>query len=156
MGVNVGSKLILGCGPRHVRQPGEILLDIREFPGVEVVWDLDRHPWPFDDNSMTGVVAVHVVEHLKTLLLPFMDEAWRILRPGGSLYLETPLAGANVDLEMCDPTHVRCYRIHSFVNYFSLEGVEKFGYTDRAWNFFHLQHRKTDDSLVVHAYPIKS
>ena len=150
-----GDKLILGCGPRHVRQPGEILVDIREFPNVDVVHDLDRYPWPFEDSSMMGIAAVHVVEHLKKMLLPFMNESWRILQPGGSLYIETPLAGVNPDLEWCDPTHVRCYRIHTFVNYFSPEGVKRFGYTDRAWNFFHLHHRKQDDSLIVHAYPIK-
>lgn len=150
-----GNTLVLGCGPHHTRQPGEILLDIRPFPGVDVVHNLDVHPWPFKDSSMMRIYAVHVVEHLWTLLIPFMNECHRILKPGGSLYLETPLAGVNPDMDWCDPTHVRCYRIHSFANYLSLEGVERFGYTHLAWNFFHLKHRETDNSLVVHAYPLK-
>jgi len=148
-------KLILGCGPHHVRQQGEVLLDRIKFPNVDIKHDLDVHPWPFEKNYADGIVAVHVVEHLRNLLIPFMNEAWRVLKPGGSLYLETPLAGVDPDMDYADPTHIRCYRIHSFVNYLSPEGVHRFGYTDRAWNFFHLQHRTTDHSLVVHAYPIK-
>jgi SAM-dependent methyltransferase len=147
------SRLILGCGPRHPKQLGEVLLDIRKFPGVDYVHDLNRYPWPFTDNQFESVCAVHVVEHLYTKLLPFMDECWRILKPGGSLYLETPLAGADVDLEWADPTHERCYRLHSFANYFTLEGVERFGYTDRAWNFFVLA--EVEKFIKVHAYPLK-
>lgn len=146
-------RLIVGCGPRHKKVNGETLLDIRDFKGVDVVHNLDDIPWPFDDEDFMSVVAVHVVEHLHCQLIAFMDEVWRILKPGGSLYLETPLAGGDVDLEWCDPTHVRCYRIHSFVNYLSPEGVEQFGYTTRAWNFFHLKIK--DNNIIVHAYPIK-
>jgi hypothetical protein len=82
-----------------------------------------------------------------------MDESWRVLQPGGSLLIKTPLAGADPDLEWADPTHKRCYRIHTFVNYFSPEGVKSFGYTTKAWNFFHLN---ADQSVItVHAYPLK-
>lgn len=145
-------KLILGCGPRHVKLEDEVLVDIRPFPNVDIVWDLNK-PWEFaKDRSFVHASAVHVVEHLDSLL-HFMDEAWRVLIPGGSLYIETPLAGGDVDLEWADPTHKRCYRIHSFVNYFGPEGVERFGYTDKAWNLFHLAVR--DSVLVLHAYPMK-
>jgi hypothetical protein len=147
-------KLVLGPGPRHNKLPGEFLIDRIGFPGVDRVWDLDVTPWPLADAAAISICAIHVVEHLKSLLVPFMDECHRVLQPGGSLYLQTPLAGANNDLEWCDPTHVRCYRVHSFVNYFSPEGVESFGYTTKAWNFFHLQADPAG-VLTVHAYPLK-
>lgn len=147
--------LILGCGPHKVAEKNDVLVDIRPFPNVHVVHDLNVRPWPWKDNEATHIQAIHVVEHLHCLLIPFMDEAWRVLRPGGSLYLETPLAGVDPDLEFGDPTHVRCYRVHSFANYLSLEGAERFGYTTRAWNFFYLHHRQQDNILVVHAYPLK-
>jgi predicted SAM-dependent methyltransferase len=147
-------RLILGAGAHHNKLPGEYLVDRIPFPGVDKVHDLDEHPWPFDDNAADSIAANHLVEHLRSLLVPFMDECWRILKPGGSLYLQTPLAGANSDLEFCDPTHVRCYRVHSFVNYLSPEGVAQMGYTNRAWNFFHL-HATPEGVLIVHAYPLK-
>ena len=41
--------------------------------------------------SLDGVVSFHVVEHLPAATLgPLVREAWRVLRPGGLLVLETP------------------------------------------------------------------
>lgn len=145
-------RLICGPGPRWEKKEGDVFIDRIKFPNVDVVHDLTLQ-WPFEKDMFDHVSAVHVVEHLPNLI-HFMNEAWRVLKPGGSLYIETPLAGVNPDLEFSDPTHVRCYRIHTFANYFSLEGIEAFGYTDKAWNFFVL--RVEGDCIQVHAYPIKN
>lgn len=150
-------KLVLGCGPHHKPNSEECLVDIRRFPNVDVVHDLNVLPWPFPDESYYGIVGQHIVEHLQCQLVPFMDECWRILKPGGSLYLETPRADGDARLCWDDPTHVRCYTAHSFINYLSPEGVARFGYTSRAWNFVHLQPLPANvDILVVHAFPIKN
>ena len=146
------SRLILGAGKRCVKAAGQTNVDIINFSGVDIKHDLNFTPWPFANSSYVHISAIHVVEHLKSLVT-FMNECWRVLIPGGSLYLETPLAGGDVDLEWADPTHIRCYRIHSFVNYFSPEGVDRFGYTDRAWNLFHLQ--VVDNCIILHSYPVK-
>lgn len=147
-----GKKLILGCGKHYVKTPFEIGVDIRNFPGVSAVWDLNKTPWPFDARAFIHVSAIHLVEHLDSLI-SFMDECWRVLVPGGSIYLETPLAGGDIDLEWADPTHKRCYRVHTFVNYFSPEGVDKFGYTEKAWNFHTI--KSINNIIKVGAYPIK-
>lgn len=146
--------LILGCG-KHIKekQEGHTYLDIRPFQNVDIVHDLDIQPYPIESDSYEHISAIHVVEHLRTYLIPFMDECHRILKRGGSLYLETPLAGSNIDLEFADPTHVRCYRKHSFINYFTLEGVENFGYTDKAWAIVEL--KEVNGNLIFHGYPIK-
>jgi len=146
-------RLILGPGPRWEKKEGDIFCDLRDFNNVDVVHDLNITPWPWADNSFMHVSAVHLVEHLDSLL-DFMNESWRVLKPGGSLFIETPLAGVDPDLEFADPTHKRCYRVHSFANYFSLEGVDSFGYTDKAWNFFVLRVER--NCIIVHAYPIKN
>ncbi len=126
--------LILGSGKNWPKQEGDVFVDIRPFPGVDVVLDLNTPLWPFQDNSVDSISAIHLVEHLHDLV-NFMNECWRILKPGCYLYIETPLAGADPDLEFSDPTHIRCYRLHTFRNYFAPSGIEKFGYTDRPWNF---------------------
>ena len=61
------------------------------------------------DGSLGGLVALHVVEHLPfALLQKLLDEALRVLRPGGIVIFETPnplniLVGAsNFHI---DPTH---------------------------------------------------
>ena len=61
------------------------------------------------DGSLGGLTALHVVEHLPyPLVLLLLDEALRVLQPGGLLVLETPnpmniLVGASTFY--VDPTH---------------------------------------------------
>jgi 2-polyprenyl-3-methyl-5-hydroxy-6-metoxy-1,4-benzoquinol methylase len=50
-------------------------------------FDTDSLPWP--DGSFDGITCMHVVEHLQDPA-HIIHEAFRLLRPGGSLYLETP------------------------------------------------------------------
>lgn len=145
-------RLILGAGKHTVKKPGDIFCDIREFDGIDVVHDLNVLPWPFRDNCVTHISCIHVVEHLDSLI-DFMNECHRILLPGCSVYIETPLAGGDPDLEHADPTHKRCFRPYSFFNYFSPEGIEQFGYTDKAWCL--LKQEVKDSVIIVHASTIK-
>lgn len=124
------SMLILGAG-KHQRVEGATHVDIIPFEGIDVVTDLND-AWPFKDDSYTHVSAVHVIEHLFSLV-DFMNEAWRVLQKGGTLYCITPYAGIDNDLCWSDPTHVRFYTKWSIINYFTLDGIERFGYTDKPW-----------------------
>ncbi len=47
----------------------------------------DKLPWP--DASMDAITCMHLVEHLTDLTLLF-QEAARLLKPGGRIYIETP------------------------------------------------------------------
>ena len=90
----------LGCGERTT--PGWTNVDRVKLPGVDVVHDLDRYPYPFDTSSADGVVMSHVLEHL-TDVVRVMEEIHRILRPGGTLELLVPhYQHANA---YADPTH---------------------------------------------------
>jgi SAM-dependent methyltransferase len=145
-------RLICGAGKNYKKErQNDVTLDIRKFEGIDVVADLNE-PWPFDECEFTHVSALHVVEHLDSLL-HFMDEAWRVLTKGGSLYIETPLAGGDADLEFSDPTHVRCYTVHTWINYFTPEGVHNFYYTDKEWAIL---FQKVEKSIIkIHLTPIK-
>lgn len=44
---------------------------------------------PFADGQFDVVVALDLIEHIEDDQ-KFVDEAWRVLRPGGILFLETP------------------------------------------------------------------
>lgn len=64
--------------------------------------DLDETPWPWDDDSATYILASHVLEHLDSVVA-FMDEAHRVLAPGGILEVRVPhWQHANAHQ---DPTH---------------------------------------------------
>ena len=63
------------------------------------------------DSTFGAITAFHVAEHLQfSKLLVFIDQALRVLRPGGCLILETPnpenvLVGSYTFYN--DPTHIR-------------------------------------------------
>lgn len=144
--------LILGAGINHQREDHKFAVDILHSPNIDLVHDLNVTPWPLPSDQFIHASAMHVVEHLQSLI-SFMNECHRVIQKGGTLYIETPLAGGDPDLEFADPTHVRCYRKHSFINYFTLEGIAKFGYTDKAWAILHISD--ANSILVVHLTPLK-
>lgn len=144
-------QLVLGAGIDWPKQDNQTLVDILPVAGIDVVTDLNNE-WPFKDNTYESIIAIHLIEHLNDLL-HFMSEAHRVLKPGGTLYIETPIAGEDPDLEFADPTHIRCYRPHSFINYMTIEGIAKFGYTDKVWGSLHIE--KKDSIMVIHCMPIK-
>lgn len=59
---------------------------LEEVPCHEV--DLNK-PWPFEDESADGIIAVELVEHIEDHLTLF-EEASRVLKPGGRLMFTTP------------------------------------------------------------------
>lgn len=83
------------------------------------------------DGSLGGLSALHVVEHLPfELVVKLLDEALRVLRPGGILILETPNP-KNVLVGSCnfyiDPTHrnpVHPQTLHYLVEARGMVGVE--------------------------------
>lgn len=100
-----GYLLDIGCGAS--KQPGNFIgMDHQALPGVDVVHSWNDFPWPFEDESVLTIVASHVVEHVNPAdghFLRWMDEAWRILKPGGQLAITTPYAGSPGYWQ--DPTH---------------------------------------------------
>lgn len=114
-------KLNLGCGAQVLdAHDGWTNMDLfPEAPGV-VEHDMTRVPWPFPDGAFHEVLASHVLEHVpltfverdgKPLdaLLAVMDEAHRVLRPGGRLVIRTPRAGTRWDIE--SPVHYRRWTV---------------------------------------------
>lgn len=102
---NLGVKLDIGCGSNK-QEGGFIGIDIRPLPGVDIVQDLEKFPWPLPDNCASLAVSSHVIEHInpaRGIFLQFMDEVWRILKPGGRFVIAVPYAGSQGYWQ--DPTH---------------------------------------------------
>lgn len=80
-------KLNLGCGNRIME--GYINVDYTQADGVDMVWDLEEFPYPFDDEEIDEIYANHVIEHLEPYR-KVMGELSRILKKGGKLILAVP------------------------------------------------------------------
>jgi SAM-dependent methyltransferase len=57
-----------------------------------VQWDLEQTPYPLDDDAFDVVLMTEVYEHLREYPIRSLQEARRVLRPGGRLYFTTPNA----------------------------------------------------------------
>ena len=85
-------RLNLGCNDAPNPTPDDwVRVDCRRLPGVDLVWDLNRHPWPWADASVDAVYARYVIEHLAHPLAAML-EIRRILKPGGSITVIVPHA----------------------------------------------------------------
>jgi hypothetical protein len=112
-----GIRLDIACGQQH--QDGFVGMDIRPGPGVDIIHDINIHPWPLPDESVTMAIASHIVEHIPPVIvdlargtwfpfLEFMDECWRVMIPDGQLAIATPHGYSPGYLQ--DPTHCNpCY-----------------------------------------------
>lgn len=90
----------IGCGRN--KRAGAIGVDRNPATVADVLADIDRADLPFRENSFGHVSLVHVIEHVESVIRT-MEEAHRVLRPGGTLLVETPhYSDAS---SFADPTH---------------------------------------------------
>lgn len=100
-----GISLDIGCGANK-QAGGFVGIDKLPLPGVDIVHDLETYPWPLPDNSVNRAIASHVLEHIDPAhgnFLKFMDEIWRVMKPGAQFMFAVPYAGSPGFWQ--DPTH---------------------------------------------------
>jgi predicted SAM-dependent methyltransferase len=89
----INQKIMLDVGCGFNKQPGYIGMDRRAVDGVDIVHDAEVLPWPIDADSCGVVTMSHLIEHIKPWLqIDVIDECWRVLEPGGLLFIATPYA----------------------------------------------------------------
>ncbi len=101
--------LELGCG--RTKHPNAVGIDRISLPGVDVVHDLNRCPYPFEDNTFDEVYAIHVIEHLDSILA-VMEEIYRITKPNARVVVITPHHSDAISWQ--DPTHKWHLNSYSF------------------------------------------
>jgi SAM-dependent methyltransferase len=84
-----GRVLDIGGGTAHIKdsRPDIVSTDILSFPGIDVV--ADAHRLPFPNDFFSGVVMLDVLHHLERPI-EFLKEASRVLKPGGRLAMIEP------------------------------------------------------------------
>lgn len=78
-------KLNLGCGDK--KHDGYVNVDICGNP--DLVCDLSKFPWPFDNDSVDEVFSEHFLEHAEDYERTIL-EIHRILKPGGVIHFVVP------------------------------------------------------------------
>lgn len=120
-------KLNIGCGRKHLA--GAVNLDVSADVGADVVHDLNRFPWPFEDGTFDEIYAYDVLEHVVDLP-PVLEEIHRIAKPGGVLCVTVPhFSSANA---FTDLTHRHFFGWRSFDPY---EPGDKFDFYSRTARF---------------------
>jgi SAM-dependent methyltransferase len=89
-----GRKILdVGCGTNKL--PGAVGMDrrVRQSVARDLQLDINHNlldfPWPIQDNTFDLVHCSHVLEHLPPTHL-VMREIWRVLKPGGRVFIECP------------------------------------------------------------------
>lgn len=114
-------KLNLGCSDRHM--PGYVNVDI--CPPADLIVDLSEQRWrwfvpeeddlhSWDTSSIDEIFAHDIIEHLPNKIWT-MNEAWRILKPGGKFDIMVPTTDGRGAWQ--DPTHVSYWNRNSFWYY---------------------------------------
>jgi|WetSurSiteA1Bulk_404760.scaffolds.fasta_scaffold135195_1 SAM-dependent methyltransferase len=75
--------------------------------------NLENH-WPWRDSCVDFILARDIFEHLHDKVFT-MNEAWRVLKPGGMMQIEVPTTDGRGAFQ--DPTHVSFWNINSFFYY---------------------------------------
>lgn len=103
--------LDVGCGGRKL--PGATGMDILSLPGVDVVHDFNKTPWPFADDSFDLVFLNHALEHVDDVLRT-LEEIHRIALSGGRVVIQVPYFRSTD--AYTDPTHKHFFTSES-LNY---------------------------------------
>lgn len=129
-------KLNLGCGKEIMN--GYVNLDEAKLPGVDVVHDINKFPWPFKDNTFDEGYCSHVLEHIEDLV-KVMKEFKRVCKNGAIIKIRVPHFSCGVSYR--DPTHKRLFSYFTF-DYFTnkcfYKNMPQFRIKDRRLNFTRL------------------
>lgn len=119
-------------------QPGWVNLDSRNGDGE---WKrlAQETPWPAADNSIDAIRASHVMEHIPAgePRIAVMNEAHRVLKPGGVFEIIVPLMVGTWHA-IADPTHVSFWVKESF-HYFDGLFAANADYGIRLWQTLELE-----------------
>lgn len=101
-------KLDIACGKSKKR--GFVGVDI--WDGADIVCNLEKFPWPFEDESVDEIFCSHYIEHVPDLVA-FANELYRIMKPGAKAAIVAPYYSSIRAWQ--DPTHLRAISENSFL-----------------------------------------
>jgi predicted SAM-dependent methyltransferase len=101
-------KLNVGCG--HDIRKGWINLDSVELPGVDIIYNIQKTPLPFDNDEFDIILCQDIFEHIE--YIPVFKDLHRILKKGGIITIRVPHFTSRRNYN--DPTHKKMFSIRTF------------------------------------------
>ncbi|HAX95792.1 MAG TPA: hypothetical protein DCY35_04620, partial [Prolixibacteraceae bacterium] len=111
--------------------PNAVNVDAYDTCDPDIVWDLNKTPWPWaKDNEFDTIFARHVFEHLTNWWDVFV-ECSRVLKVGGILQIRVPDESSRTALSYRDHLHV--FTELSFHGIADGNGIVSFRSGTNAW-----------------------
>ena len=107
------NKLHIGCGKKILN--GFVNMDILKLPGVDMVHDLEKTPYPFTEGRFNYILADNVLEHMSDLI-KVVEELHRISANNAIIEIYVPYFSNRRAFQ--DPTHKRFFTLTTF-DYFT-------------------------------------
>ena len=96
-------KINLGSGQKRI--PGFLNIDIDNNSKPDFILNLETDILPFEDNTIDGVIAHHILEHLGTGFFHCVKELYRVCKHNTTIDVRVP--HPRHDTFLIDPTHKR-------------------------------------------------
>ena len=96
------------------KKDGWINIDIRKCVSPDMLLDIGKDKFPFDDNSVDRVKAVHVMEHISNLNHT-MKEIYRVCADKAEVEIISPYWTHHTAFD--DPSHIRFITERTFCFY---------------------------------------
>jgi len=112
--------------------------------------DIEKDIFPHEDGTVNQIQAVDVLEHLGEGFKHCLNECWRVLEAGGTLYVEVPKF-PHPDCAK-DPTHVRFFLPETFKYLGEYEDSARM-YGFKPWDIVELQ--ELENRILVTLSPKK-
>lgn len=82
-------KLNFGCGLD--KRKDFINIDIRGEVKPDLVWDLGKIPYPYENSAIDEIIAKDILEHFPFKAIESLLKEWyRLLKKGGKIYIQAP------------------------------------------------------------------
>lgn len=128
--------LNLGCGldkRKSTRDVQWINVDVRREVNPDLVWDMEKTPYPFMENTFDLIIMRDSLEHVSFRKIDdVIKECHRILKPNGKLFIQCPDLEAIAHKVILNPARNGDYKAISYWVYGSQdypENSHKSGFT---------------------------
>lgn len=138
-------KLNLGSG--KTSYPGFTNVDIVKLANVDVVWDLEKIPLPFENNSVSEIITEHTLEHIRNFL-PLIEDIYRICKAGALVKIAVPYF--KYEGAFRDPTHLRFFTERSF-DHFNVDYEHNY-YTKARFRILKVELHNVSKTSVQNLY----